>query len=579
MKNAKKWLAAIAFLLTLALVTPTTMASEGEAVYDVNDLFESLPDLADSIDNVPEDSSQQTEEKPADSSEEPAEEKPVEEKPTEEKPTEENPVEKIPFEGYVQKNVFVRPVKNSSESLGILRVGHLIEGFESGAWLEINYEGKTAYVAKALLGKENPGKDLSGYTTSNLFIRPNPGSSTSLGILPKYSRVEGKQVGAWLQFEYQGKTAYIAASFVGDIQKQEGYLSHSIVVRKNNVDGAEIIGRLYENDYVYGIVRGAWLEIEYKGQTAYIARAFVKEKPEQGRFFTNAPLLIRDLNDNKKGTIIEDSFIVGKVSGAWVHFQKDGETRKVARKFLRVADNSLEGLQYIGDNLFYFTSKGNPARGMVKVSGNYYYFHPDLAYAREGLFEIEGKLRYFWPEMVTDDTVTVGGQAYYFNSSGVGSKVQSGFKEDGFSYANGTLTIYDYYGNVRKSRYVGPDHVYIDLSQQYMWVFRNNKLSISVPIIGGAPGTPTVRGNFYVDGKYRGITLTGPTWASYVDYWVPFYAGEYGIHDASWQYNSDFYRYSNSYQWTGSKGCVNVRPGDMPYVYNSLYTGMPVTVD
>lgn len=141
---------------------------------------------------------------------------------------------------------------------------------------------------------------------------------------------------------------------------------------------------------------------------------------------------------------------------------------------------------------------------------------------------------------------------------------------------NGYLYVYNNSGKLIKTRYVGHNHVLVSLNHQYLWVFNNNKLVTSTPIVSGKSYySPTVVGNFHVSYKTSAVYLSG---IFYVDYWVPFY-GDYGIHDAYWQKPSHFYMDSKTYQTSaGSSGCVNVPPANMRAVYNNLRAGTPVTV-
>lgn len=237
------------------------------------------------------------------------------------------------------------------------------------------------------------------------------------------------------------------------------------------------------------------------------------------------------------------------------------------------------GLVSEGGKAYYADpSTGNLMRngGAFKVDGKTYYSGKDFALTK-GWQKINGESYYFdpdakYPARLENTTRTIDGYSYRFDANGK-AKQETLYEVKGeWRYSGGYLTgpaVYD--------RYVGKNFAVISLDHQYMWVFHNGKLAVETPIISGKPSSPTVMGNFSVQEMAQGTYLIGPTWKSWVDYWISF-SGGYGIHDASWQYSNNFYYNSRSYTWVGSHGCVNVLPSVMPRVYDALYTGSAVTV-
>jgi len=49
------------------------------------------------------------------------------------------------------------------------------------------------------------------YTTSSIYVRPSKGSTESLGIIAKDSKVIGYREGEWIRFTYNGQEAYIVS--------------------------------------------------------------------------------------------------------------------------------------------------------------------------------------------------------------------------------------------------------------------------------------------------------------------------------------------------------------------------------
>ena len=231
------------------------------------------------------------------------------------------------------------------------------------------------------------------------------------------------------------------------------------------------------------------------------------------------------------------------------------------------------------ENAYYAdTTTGNLLRnyGLFQLNNKIYHSGSSFALTR-GWAEIDGSHYYFdkqakFPAAFQNTVRTIDGLAYQFDEYGRASSDGTFSMSGEWTYANGYLQ-----GPAVTNRYVGNNFAVVSLKHQYLWVFRGGKLAVSTPVISGKPSTPTVRGNFSVQGMTRGTYLTGPTWKSWVNYWVPFYAG-YGLHDAPWQNRNNFYMDSQAYTWTGSHGCVNILPSVMPRVYEALYPGSAVTV-
>lgn len=104
-------------------------------------------------------------------------------------------------------------------------------------------------------------------------------------------------------------------------------------------------------------------------------------------------------------------------------------------------------------------------------------------------------------------------------------------------------------------------YVEVDLSNQWLWFYKNGNLVVESPIISGLP-TPereTHEGVFTIPYKASPYNLkgggggAGETWDVEVQYWMPFDDGQ-GLHDASWQ--SGFG--GTTYQYAGSHGCINL---------------------
>lgn len=96
-----------------------------------------------------------------------------------------------------------------------------------------------------------------------------------------------------------------------------------------------------------------------------------------------------------------------------------------------------------------------------------------------------------------------------------------------------------------------------------------------VSMVPGAPATPTIKGNFAIERKYRSKTMRGSNvdGSRYVSPNVPyamFFSGGYALHGAPWR---------GSFGWGGpggSHGCVNMPVGGARDFYDWAPIGTPV---
>ena len=113
----------------------------------------------------------------------------------------------------------------------------------------------------------------------------------------------------------------------------------------------------------------------------------------------------------------------------------------------------------------------------------------------------------------------------------------------------------------------------IDLSNQRVMFKLNGKRILMDDIISGNPNrnNNTPGGLYAIYGMRMNVMLTGPGYASHVDYWMPF-NGEIGLHDAYWQ--SKFG--GELYKTRGSHGCINLPRSTAQTIFEMGYRGLPV---
>lgn len=136
--------------------------------------------------------------------------------------------------------------------------------------------------------------------------------------------------------------------------------------------------------------------------------------------------------------------------------------------------------------------------------------------------------------------------------------------------------VYKREAQVMGANDIGNSYIEIDIARQHLWLYRDGNLIVETPVVTGDPtkgnGTPT--GTHAIWSRERNRYLTGDTWKSWVNYWLPFDWRGDGLHDSSWRSSYG----GNIYRGGGSHGCVNVPPGKAPTVYENTFHGMPVIV-
>ena len=119
----------------------------------------------------------------------------------------------------------------------------------------------------------------------------------------------------------------------------------------------------------------------------------------------------------------------------------------------------------------------------------------------------------------------------------------------------------------------GMTYIDISIDNQILTYFVNGQVALTTPCVTGGPKNGTPRGVFMIDSKVPGKYLTGPTWHVWVNRWMRF-AGNCGIHDASWRRNFG----GDIYMHNGSHGCVNIPPDQATQLYNMVGIGTVVVV-
>lgn len=117
-------------------------------------------------------------------------------------------------------------------------------------------------------------------------------------------------------------------------------------------------------------------------------------------------------------------------------------------------------------------------------------------------------------------------------------------------------------------------YIEVSIDEQHLWFYKNGNLTLETDVVTGTKNSnDTDKGVWYVYSKQKNRYLTGPTWKTWVDYWMPFNEGE-GLHDASWRKKFG----GNIYKSNGSHGCVNLPSDFAGKLYDEIEVGTPVIV-
>ena len=105
--------------------------------------------------------------------------------------------------------------------------------------------------------------------------------------------------------------------------------------------------------------------------------------------------------------------------------------------------------------------------------------------------------------------------------------------------------------------------VVVDISEQKLTLFNNNKIILETNVVTGTKGiNDTPKGKYVLQNKNRKATLMGN---AKVEYWMRI-TGGYGMHDANWRQKFG----GNIYNYSGSHGCINMNIKDAEIVYDNV---------
>ncbi|GAA3625852.1 L,D-transpeptidase family protein [Lactobacillus hamsteri] len=188
-------------------------------------------------------------------------------------------------------------------------------------------------------------------------------------------------------------------------------------------------------------------------------------------------------------------------------------------------------------------------------------------------------------------TITVKNESYGW---GVYVKKAKAAVEKAFMDGTKTVDGKDYIYGLGYSTYahgygksnngIGKNYIVVSIKKQEVWVVRKGKVVVHLNDVvtgtyTGGKGNRTPTGVWYIQYKespstLRGTNDDGSSYASKVQYWMPFTLSGCGFHDASWR--NDWSK--TAYLRGGSHGCVNIRPSEVHSVWANVAKDDPVIV-
>ncbi len=134
--------------------------------------------------------------------------------------------------------------------------------------------------------------------------------------------------------------------------------------------------------------------------------------------------------------------------------------------------------------------------------------------------------------------------------------------------------VYSVTAASRGSTDYGNSYIEINKTAQRLFLIINGECVLETAVVTGAEdqGNGTSCGAFAITYCTTDVYLTGETYRTHVNYWMPF-NGNIGLHDATWQKAFGGTRYLDGY---GSHGCVNLPYSAAKTIYSYVCAGFPV---
>ncbi|MGB4610313.1 MAG: leucine-rich repeat protein, partial [Saccharofermentanales bacterium] len=219
-----------------------------------------------------------------------------------------------------------------------------VRGIPEGAWFRFTYNGRRVYAATSVTTIGYP--PITGYAKQTLNVRDQPaGTGSVIGTIPRGCRVQGVLIYNMVRFTYNGKTAYVYASFLQ--QKPftvTRYIKANSIIR-SSPNGNQIT-KLWRPLFVKGTIEGVWLRFTYNGKPAYVATSLTTTSNLVMTGYAKQRINVRNgPNGSIIGTILRGQRVRGFLVGNMVRFSYNGKTGYVYASLLQ--QNPVKGTRYI----------------------------------------------------------------------------------------------------------------------------------------------------------------------------------------------------------------------------------------
>ncbi|WP_215146233.1 SH3 domain-containing protein [Exiguobacterium qingdaonense] len=150
-----------------------------------------------------------------------------------------------------------------------------------GSWYKVSYGGKTGYVSSQYVNVSNTSNYYK--TTDRLNMRLTAASwSDVITVLPANATVKYvSRYGSWYKVTYNGKTGYVASSFLtptsAPIPPSDYYKTNvNLNMRLTAASWSDVVTTIPSGATVKYVSRyGSWYKVTFNGKTGYVASEYL----------------------------------------------------------------------------------------------------------------------------------------------------------------------------------------------------------------------------------------------------------------------------------------------------------------
>lgn len=292
------------------------------------------------------------------------------------------------------------------------------------------------------------------------------------------------------------------------------------------------------------------------------------------------------IKDETYGNVINDDFNQALVSAI-----KSGETEFDATKYYKQPTILTTDLQPDVDKL-----NSRVGRQVTVTFGDEQFVIPPKEVATfiflddDGIIDVDNTTLYnylFNLASSYNNAVTANGKRVVtsYNVDTAYYQIENGLLADEDKDIVGNTTVEQFHQEATQTSVpTSGTYIEVDISQQYMWLYNDDKLVLKTPVVTGnvSEGWDTPTGTFSVWDKETDKILSGASvgfdYEVPVDYWMAIDYTGVGIHDIDWLNSGNAEASRDVYLTDGSHGCINTPDDLMKIMYDNTPIGTPVYV-